>query len=77
MVIDYLINCGANVNEKNLTGVTPIAKAVESGRPNALNTVQCLLKHRADTSIFTYIVRTLKHLLDIPHISLMYTEIRP
>jgi len=51
MIIDYLVNCGADVNEKNLTGVTPLAKAIESNRPDALSTVQCLLKHRADTNI--------------------------
>jgi hypothetical protein len=51
MIIDYLVNCGANVNEKNLTGVTPLAKAVESGRPDALSTVQALLGHRADANI--------------------------
>jgi ankyrin repeat protein len=51
MIIDYLVNCGANVNDKNLTGVTPLAKAVESGRPDALSTVQTLLRHRADTNI--------------------------
>jgi len=49
MIIDYLVNCGANINEKNLTGVTPLGKAVESGR--ALATVQCLLKHAADPNI--------------------------
>lgn len=51
MIIDYLVNCGANVNEKNLTGVTPLAKAVESGRPDALSTVKTLISHRADTNI--------------------------
>jgi len=51
MIIDYLMNCGANVNERNLTGVTPLAKAIESGRPDAIRTVQCLLKHHADTNI--------------------------
>lgn len=51
MIIDYLVNCGANVNEKNLTGVTPLAKAVESGRPDALSTVQTLIRHRADSNI--------------------------
>lgn len=51
MIIEYLVNCGASANEKNLTGVTPLAKAVESGRPDALATVQCLLKHRADPNI--------------------------
>jgi len=51
IIIDYLVNCGANVNEKNLTGVTPLAKAVESGRPDALSTVQTLLRHRADANI--------------------------
>lgn len=51
MIIDYLVNCGASVNEKNLTGVTPLGKAVESGRPDVVNTVKCLLKHRADPSI--------------------------
>jgi len=51
MIIDYLVNCGANVNEKNGTGVTPLAKVIESGRPDALRTVQCLLKHRADPNI--------------------------
>jgi len=49
MIIDYLVNCGANINEKNLTGVTPLGKAVESGR--AFATVQCLLKHSADPNI--------------------------
>lgn len=49
MIIDYLVNCGANINEKNLTGVTPLGKAIESGR--ALATVQCLLKHSADPNI--------------------------
>jgi len=51
IIIDYLVNCGASVNEKNLTGVTPLGKAVESGRVDALGTVQCLLKHRADPNI--------------------------
>jgi len=51
MIIDYLMNCGASVNEKNLTGCTPLAKAIESGRPDAISTVQCLLNHRADTNI--------------------------
>jgi len=51
MIIDYLMNCGANVNERNLTGVTPLAKAIESGRPDSLATVQCLVQHRADTNI--------------------------
>lgn len=51
MIIDYLVNCGANVNEKNLTGVTPLAKAVESGRPDALSTVQTLIRSRADPNI--------------------------
>jgi len=51
MIIEYLVNCGANINEKNLTGVTPLAKAVESARPDAINTVKCLLKHRADPNI--------------------------
>jgi len=51
MIIDYLVNCGASVNEKNLTGVTPLAKAVESGRTDVLSTVQSLLKHRADPNI--------------------------
>jgi len=49
MIIDYLVNCGANINEKNLTGVTPLGKAIEAGR--ALATVQCLLKHSADPNI--------------------------
>ena len=49
MIIDYLVNCGANINEKNLTGVTPLGKAIESGR--ALATVQCLLLHSADPNI--------------------------
>jgi len=51
MIIDYLVNCGACVNEKNLTGVTPLAKVIESGRPDAIGTVQCLLKHNADPNI--------------------------
>jgi len=51
MIMEYLINCGANINERNLTGVTPLGKAVESGRVDALGTVQCLLKHRADPNI--------------------------
>jgi len=51
MIIEYLFNCGASANEKNLTGVTPLAKAVESGRPDAFATVQCLLRHRADPNI--------------------------
>lgn len=51
MIIDYLVNCGASVNEKNSTGVTPLAKVIESGRVDALGTVQCLLKHRADPNI--------------------------
>lgn len=50
-IIDYLVNCGAGVNEKNLTGVTPLGKAVESGRADVINTVKCLLKHRADPNI--------------------------
>jgi ankyrin repeat protein len=49
MIIDYLVNCGAKINEKNLTGVTPLGKAVEAGR--ALATVQCLLSHSADPNI--------------------------
>lgn len=49
MIIDYLVNCGANINEKNLTGVTPLGKAIESGR--GIATVQCLLKHSADPNI--------------------------
>jgi len=51
MIMDYLVNCGASVNEKNFTGVTPLAKAIESGRPDVLSTVQLLLKHRADANI--------------------------
>jgi len=51
MILEYLVNCGASANEKNLTGVTPLAKAVESGRPDALATVQCLLRLRADPNI--------------------------
>jgi ankyrin repeat protein len=51
MILEYLVNCGASANEKNLTGVTPLAKAIESGRPDALATVQCLLRHRADPNI--------------------------
>lgn len=51
MIIDYLMNSGARVNEKNLTGVTPLAKAVESGRADVIGTVQCLLKHKADPNI--------------------------
>lgn len=51
MIIEYLVNCGGSANEKNLTGVTPLAKAIESGRPDALATVQCLLRHRADPNI--------------------------
>lgn len=51
MIIEYLVNCGASANEKNLTGVTPLAKAVESNRPESLSTVQCLLRHRADPNI--------------------------
>jgi len=51
MIIDYLVNCGAGINEKNLTGVTPLGKAVESGRPDVINTVKNLLKHRADPNI--------------------------
>jgi len=51
MIIDYLMNCGASINEKNLTGVTPLGKAVESGRADVLGTVQCLLQHRADPNI--------------------------
>jgi len=51
MIVEYLVNCGASVNEQNLTGVTPLAKAVESGRADALDTVQCLLKLRADPNI--------------------------
>lgn len=51
MIVEYLMNCGAIVNEKNLTGVTPLAKAIESNRPDVLATVQCLLKYRADTNI--------------------------
>jgi len=51
MIIDYLVNCGGNINEKNLTGVTPLGKAVESARPDAMRTVKCLLKHRADPNI--------------------------
>jgi len=50
-IIDYLVNCGAGINEKNLTGVTPLGKAVESARPDVLSTVKCLLKHRADPNI--------------------------
>jgi hypothetical protein len=46
------VNCGASVNEKNLTGVTPLGKAVESSRADVLSTVHCLLKYRADPSIF-------------------------
>jgi len=51
IIIEYLVNCGASVNEKNLTGVTPLGKAVESGRADVLGTVQCLLKYRADPNI--------------------------
>jgi len=51
MIIDYLMNCGASVNEKNLTGITPLGKAIETGSAYALSTVQCLLKHKADTNI--------------------------
>jgi len=48
MVIEYLVNCSANVNEKNLSGVTPLAKAVDSGH---LSAVECLLRHGADSNI--------------------------
>jgi len=34
-----------------LTGVTPLAKAIETGRPDAIQTVQCLLRHKADANI--------------------------
>jgi len=51
MIIEYLVNCGAHVNDKNLTGVTPLGKAVESGRVDVVGTVQCILKHKADPNI--------------------------
>lgn len=54
MIIEYLVNCGSQINEKNLTGVTPLGKAVESGRVDVFSTVQCLLKHKADPNIADY-----------------------
>lgn len=65
-IIDYLVNCGAGINEKNLTGVTPLGKAVESGRPDVINTVKCLLKHRADPSIYnTLVITSINTLKDV------------
>jgi len=51
LVIDYLVNCGAHVNEENSNGVTPLSKVVESGRANVAETVQCLLRHKANANI--------------------------
>lgn len=51
MIMEYLLNCGASINERNLTGVTPLGKAVESTRPDVVGTVKCLLRHRADPNI--------------------------
>jgi len=48
MIIDYLVNCGADVNEKNPSGITPLSKAVEVG--NMLS-VKNLLSHQADPNI--------------------------
>jgi len=48
MIIDYLMNCGAEVNEKNPSGITPLAKSVEVG---LLPAVKCLISHGADPNI--------------------------
>eukprot|EP01111_Echinosteliopsis_oligospora_P016524 TRINITY_DN68_c1_g1_i5.p1 TRINITY_DN68_c1_g1~~TRINITY_DN68_c1_g1_i5.p1 ORF type:complete len:315 (+),score=74.90 TRINITY_DN68_c1_g1_i5:292-1236(+) len=48
IIIEYLVNCGADVNEKNLSGVTPLAKAVESSHSSASH---CLLSHGADCNM--------------------------
>lgn len=48
MIIDYLVNCGADVNEKNPSGITPLSKSVEVG--NMLS-VKNLLSHQADPNI--------------------------
>jgi len=47
-IIDYLVNCGADVNERNPSGITPLSKSIEVGR---MHTVQCLLSHGADPNI--------------------------
>ena len=49
MIIDYLVNCSADVNEKNPSGITPLSKAIEVGN---MASVKCLLSHGADPSIF-------------------------
>lgn len=48
MIIDYLVNCGADVNEKNPSGITPLSKAIEVGH---MASVKCLLSHNADPDI--------------------------
>jgi len=37
MIVEYLVNCGANVNEKNLTGVTPLGKQLR----RVVRSLQC------------------------------------
>lgn len=48
MIIDYLVNCGADVDEKNPSGITPLSKAIEVGH---MASVKCLLSHNADPNI--------------------------
>jgi len=48
MIIDYLVNCGASVDEMNPSGLTPLSKAIEVGH---MTSVKCLLSHGADPNI--------------------------
>ncbi|PIC16462.1 hypothetical protein B9Z55_023054 [Caenorhabditis nigoni] len=48
-VIDYLISIGANIQEKDKYGITPLLSAVWEGHHDA---VKLLLEHGADRSIF-------------------------
>jgi len=48
MIIDYLVNCGADVDERNPSGITPLSKAIEVGH---MSSVKCLLSHNADPNI--------------------------
>lgn len=48
IIIEYLVNCGADVNERNLSGVTPLAKSVEACHFLA---AKCLISLGADSNM--------------------------
>ncbi|CAI2356713.1 unnamed protein product [Caenorhabditis sp. 36 PRJEB53466] len=47
-VIDYLISIGANIQEKDKYGITPLLSAVWEGH---VDTVKLLLEHGADRTV--------------------------